>query len=75
MQLFFMFSPLDMSEREAYDIAKPYLDHRCLVRVLSTGDVKIIPAKSGYRPQAEPGTYLVRVEQDELLRVVQKALE
>lgn len=75
MQLFFMFSPLDMSEVEAYAIAQSHLDHRHLVRVLSTGDIKIIPATPGSRPQAMPGTYLVRVEQDGSLRVVQKALE
>jgi hypothetical protein len=71
---FFMFSPLEMSEAEAYCLASPHLDHRHTVVVRSAG-VSILPPKPGQRVQALPGTYLVRVEQDGLLRVVQKALD
>ena len=70
---YFMFSPLDMSEAEAYEAARQFLLDNHIVHVTSHG-VRIVPPVSGKRPAAAPNTYLVRVEQDGSLRVVQRAL-
>jgi hypothetical protein len=69
---YFMYSPLDMSEEEAFAQAYADLLDNHIVHVTSLGN-EIIPPVSGQRPAAAPETYLVRVEQDDSLRVVQKA--
>lgn len=70
---YFMYSPLEMSERDAFYKARPYLEDNHIVHVTSR-EIKTIPPVSGQRPAAAPNTYLVRVEQDGSLRVVQKSL-
>jgi hypothetical protein len=70
---FFLYSPLDMSEQEAFDQALPHLSADHMVYVTHKC-VEYIGFKPGQRPQALPNTYLVRVEQDGSLRVVQRAL-
>lgn len=70
---YFMYSPLDYSEHIAFDMAYDHLQEGCIVHVTSEL-IDVIPVPAGQRPQAAPNTYLVRVEQDDSLRVVQKAL-
>jgi hypothetical protein len=70
---FFTYSPLDMTETEAYKLALPHLDPSVIVHV-TRYSCTVEKAKAGARPQALPNTYLVRVEQDQSLRVVQKDL-
>lgn len=71
---YFTFSPLDMDQHSAYELARPLLNPAHIVDV---SPYYVTPRKvpSGTRPQALPNTYLVRVEQDGSLRIVHKALE
>lgn len=70
---YFMYSPLDMSAEEAFEFAYPHLEDNHIVHVTER-EILIIPPESGQRPKAAPNTYLVRVEIDDSLRVVEKAL-
>lgn len=70
---YFMFSPLSLTERQAFQLAQPDLLDNHIVHVTAHGN-HVIPPTPGTRPQALRGTYLVRVEQDNSLRVVQMAL-
>lgn len=73
MHYYFMYSPLDMDANEAYEQANDWLGTDCIVVVRSNG-LEIVDLPEGSRPQALPDTYLVRVEPDGSLRIVQKAL-
>jgi hypothetical protein len=70
---YFMYSPLDMSDQEAFDIAYPYLRDNHVVHVKAQQHIELVPPVMGQRPAAAPNTYLIRVEQDGSLRVVHKA--
>jgi hypothetical protein len=70
---YFTYSPLDMDAQEAFSRAQPSLDPAHIVDVTHYGNyIRRVP--SGTRPKALPDTYLVRVEQDGSLRIVQKSL-
>jgi hypothetical protein len=71
---YFMYSPLDMHESEAFAFAYKHLRDEHVVQVDYYGNIKIHPPVVGQRPAALPNTYLVRVEPDDSTRVVQKAL-
>ncbi len=70
---YFMYSPLDMSEQDAFNRAYPELRDNHIVHVTAQG-YSVVSPKNGQRPSAAPNTYLVRVEQDDSLRVVEKRL-
>ncbi len=71
---YFMYSPLDMLEHEALAFAFDHLRDNHIVHVDQYGDIEVIPPTIGQRPAALPNTYLVRVEQDDSTRVVDKKL-
>jgi hypothetical protein len=71
---YFIYSPLNMSETEAYEAAQQFLDEKYIVHVRSPFVINFIDLPKGTRPQALPDTYLVRVEPDGSLRTVQRAL-
>lgn len=66
---FFTYSPLDMSEQEAFDKAKPGLQNGYIVHVGRLASYQSA-IKPGQVPKADRNTYLVRVEPDDSLRVV-----
>ncbi len=74
MPRYFAYSPVDMTIEEALENAYQYLEPDQIVHVQSDGDVEIHWLTYGDRPRALPDTYLVRVEQDDSLRVVDRAL-
>lgn len=71
---YFLYSPLNLSETEAFEAAKKFLDEKYIVHVKSAFSIGFIDLPPGTRPEALPDTYLVRVEPDNSLRVVQRAL-
>lgn len=68
---YFMYSPLDMSEQEAFNRAKPYLTDDHIVEVRGRHHW-MYTIEKGERPKASIDTYLVRVEPDDSLRVVDR---
>jgi hypothetical protein len=70
---YFMYSPIEMSEEEAFAFAFEHLEDNLIIYVTSEY-IETIPVEPGTRPKALPNTYLVRVEQDDSTRVVDKRL-
>ena len=68
---FFTYSPIDFNDYTAYERAEHYLDERVIVHVTNNG-CTVSPVVPGERPRALPDTYIVRVEQDSSLRIVEK---
>jgi hypothetical protein len=71
---YFMYSPLALSESEAYQLAKPYLNPDWVVIVRNKEWIYYDSIEPGMRVQAYANTYLVRVELDGSLRTVQRNL-
>lgn len=71
---YFMYSPLDMHESEAFALAYDHLQSNHIVTIDYYGDLQVTPIGLGQRPAALPNTYLVRVEPDDTTRVVHKNL-
>lgn len=72
---YFMYSPLDMSEQEAFSLAKHELQYNRIVYIRRTHPSAFLSILPGERPQAYPNTYLVRVEPDDSLRIVDRNLD
>jgi hypothetical protein len=66
---YFMYSPLELTEREAFELSKPHLRSETIVRVMPSG-YWLYSIEPGVRPTADFDTFLVRVEPDDSLRVV-----
>ncbi len=66
---YFVFCPLDMEKHQAYARAYEHLEYNHIVYVSSNG-ITVTQLLPGVRPKALPDTHLVRVEQDNSLRIV-----
>lgn len=68
---YFIYSPLEMTEQEAYEYAEPHLRQNAVVHVTHRS-IFINELEVGERPKAYMDSYLIRVEQDGSLRVVHR---
>lgn len=71
---YFMYSPVDMTDQQAFIRACRYLDKNHIV-VVRTSGIETLFHNPEVRPQAIQGMYLVRVEPDGSLRIVHQNLE
>ena len=62
-----------MSEQDAFAIAEPYLKDNWIVRVVGN-QIRYYECHPESRPRAQKNTYLVRVNSDDSLYVVHRAL-
>lgn len=69
---YFMYSPVEFSEVEAFSRANPDLEENYIVHVTPQGNYYVEIPK-GTIPRASTDTYLMRVESDDSLRLVHSA--
>jgi hypothetical protein len=72
---YFVYSPIDMSEHEAYLLAKTQLEDNSVIEVRPNHSLRTVLLMPGQRPRAFKNTYLVRVEPDDSLRIIEKRLD
>lgn len=72
---FFIYSPVEMSEHDAFALIKEHLQDDMVIQVRRNKDPRVVFLTPGQRPRAFPNTFLVRVEPDDSLRIIEQRLD